>query len=554
MREKNKERITLIQQQMTFAKNYMILSKSLENKKQIYHENLLMAQEENHALNKDLCRLLQENKNLVKEIESIKEKTTETKTDNKLLCTREYELMTTIINSDKESRDLTEALNRSSEIIKKKQMEYAQVCEKLKSLLKIKEDIISSNQIKKTNLMRKVFKARKYNEENNIVSQATNLLTSNLIKGVRKFTFDEALTFSEIFDRLKIFYVRQKEKLETLIKQSEENKKFQEKKKEVVRPNMIKFFSHISCSYEDIQLNLNPEDFDNCTVINDRLLNLHKLLKNKKSIINSQYEQAQQEFSGFKAEIKVQNSQLIEYMKNKKNRMSLKKSWNILKSFMKVRKERREREHKEKLAEHENQQRLQREKLERDRLDRAEKERQEKEKLERAEKERQERERLEKDKENLRKEKERELLDYDTGFQNIQITQNEIPYENKKTRRGASRDVKQKEPRRSKRNFANTKETNNISTSLQQNHSNNIASTTSSYSNLSQIAQPQNKHNLKVDLLKIEESFNKNSTINSSNDNFLDEISKNIHEISEFPTKNTFGDKKKRYMSSFNFI
>lgn len=62
------------------------------------------------------------------------------------------------------------------------------------------------------------------------------------------------------------------------------------------------------------------------------------------------------------------------------------------------------------------------------------------------------------------------------------------------------------------------------------------------------------KFNLKTNISTIEESFsNKKNMANLESPYFLDEISKNISEVNEFPIKTTFGDKKRRFYDHYQF-
>jgi hypothetical protein len=125
-----------------------------------------------------------------------------------------------------------------------------------------------------------------------------------------------------------------------------------------------------------------------------------------------------------------------------------------------------------------------------------------------------------------------------------------------------------REPRRTTRNSKakinqdSSSITNNIFSNYQSNNlhtnisniqmSNNNSSLTN---NISQAINPRNRYTLKVDIPTLEESFSKTHTNNSNNiiqsNNFLEEISRSINEVNEYPIKSTFGGNKKK--SFFNF-
>ncbi len=147
------------------------------------------------------------------------------------------------------------------------------------------------------------------------------------------------------------------------------------------------------------------------------------------------------------------------------------------------------------------------------------------------------------------KQREKELLEYNTG-ENI----SQINPEKKK-----NKDLKTKEVRRSKRHLNIEKDNShkglsnltNINTVPSLANLNNRTSQVN-FSSLHDFSQNDYDILKKVDLSTGEESLQKNPNAFSTNFENFGKIAKNIDEVSNFPK--TFGDKKRRYMSSFNYI
>ncbi len=139
---KNRTSLETAVSQINFSNSYLEISQILNKNRKKYFESNRMQQEEISIINFSISEKKRKIKSLKNEITQIEEKIATTNADNKVLCSREYELMSKIIGTEKRLPEAKDERNKNLDLLKKKETDYLVVSEKLKSLKKIKENTV----------------------------------------------------------------------------------------------------------------------------------------------------------------------------------------------------------------------------------------------------------------------------------------------------------------------------------------------------------------------------------------------------------------------------
>lgn len=521
---------------------------------------------------------------LKEEINTLENQINQTKTENKTLCAKEYDFIYQILDNEKKMFELIGEREKNLSVLNNLKAIYKGWTEKLGNMNKIKAKIISSNQRKKKCLMRKVFQLKKFNEESQIEEKLIQLRKFCFSSGFRNFTLEESIIFSTMFDRLKVFYLKQKEKIKQLAAETGEKAKILQKEADNFKSKVWELLSLISMSYTDIKI----PDFTNMGIaqLSDLLTNVNSQIVNKFEFLEASKFELEQELDNLKTEFKKSSKRIVAQFDEMRDIKYKKKSFLILKQFAQLRIKRKARQmeaekEREKLRE-----------LEKDPL-------KENESLRLVKKSNLDTQNnllmrnnnvinnnsvsnndnniiLESSHNNLNFYNNKNLLEENNMVERKERTRRKrgVKEEKKVTTDKVDQKVEKVENKKNSSSLANqlislTSHGNKVDlyNNLKVRNNNFPPSPTAQANQMSSLALRKNtqpfqpnvrqnnsssnlgnvntaKHNFRIDIPTLEESFSKKA----GGDNILDEISKNIDEVSEFPPKNTFGGKKK-YMS-----